>query len=219
MREGCPNYEVVVFQPRTFHTSHLGSAAYCYYLIYPFCAPFFFSRFLDFSFSPLSYLLPIFSRSYFNTSEFSSPPHLISCCEAPITLMSPAARHQAASTASTCAQSRVPTLDAVTVLVRYPLWIPQLASRSLSTHRGLACLRPSAYLFYCLVLPEFSSESWHRPVFVSLSCAFSKKVKRPMCVHSLKVARPGPHHPLLDHSGAVHNTWLPPPLPGLLPSL
>ena len=102
VHEGCPNYEVVLFQPRTFPTLHLVSAAYCYSLIYSFCPTFFFSCFLDFFF-PLSYLFPICSRSYFNTSEFSTPPHLIFCCESPTMLMLPAARYQTVSTACPCA--------------------------------------------------------------------------------------------------------------------
>ena len=37
IREVCPNYELVEFQPRTFTTPYLGSVAYCYvaYLLYP----------------------------------------------------------------------------------------------------------------------------------------------------------------------------------------
>ena len=94
--------------------------------------------FLDCSFPPLSYLLPIRSHSSFNPSEFSPPPHLIFCCEAPTTLMSPAARHHTASTSCTCALHRMPTPDSDRVLVRYPLWRPQPAPRSILTHEGFS---------------------------------------------------------------------------------
>ena len=85
MREGCPNYEVMVFQPRTFPTPYLGSVSYCYYLIYPFRPTFFFSRFLDHYFPSLSYLLPICSCYSLKPSKFPPAPFLLSRCEAPST--------------------------------------------------------------------------------------------------------------------------------------
>ena len=35
VREVCPNFEVVGFQPRTLNTPDLGSFAYSYFLLYP----------------------------------------------------------------------------------------------------------------------------------------------------------------------------------------
>ena len=94
VHEDCPNYEVVVFQPRTLPTTHLGSVAYCYSLIYPFRPTFFFSSFTDRSFPPIYYLFPIRSRSSLKPSQFSPAPHLLYRCEAPPTWTSsaPAAR-------------------------------------------------------------------------------------------------------------------------------
>ena len=88
--EGCPNYEGVLFQPRTFPTPHLGSVAYCYSFIYPFLPTLFFSRFLECSFPPLSYLPPISSLSSLKPYQLSTAPHFLFGCEAPPTWTSPA---------------------------------------------------------------------------------------------------------------------------------
>ena len=60
---------VLVFQPRTLTTLHLGSVAIVT-LLSRSSPHLFFYRFLDHSFPPLSYLLPIRSRSSLKPSQF-----------------------------------------------------------------------------------------------------------------------------------------------------
>ena len=55
----------------------LGSVTYCCNLIYPFLTPFFFSRFMDRLFPPISYLLPIYSCSSSKPYPILPTTHLL----------------------------------------------------------------------------------------------------------------------------------------------
>ena len=74
---------MVEFQPQRLTTTDLGSVAYCYSLIYPFRPNSSFSCFLDCSFTPLSYLIPIHSRPSLKTPKIH-----------PLPTSSPGAKHR-----------------------------------------------------------------------------------------------------------------------------
>ena len=112
------------------------------------------------------------------------------------------------SAARPCAPRLIPASDAITMPVRIPIYRPRPAPRSLLSPVGFAQRRPSASLCPCLVLPNFSSDSWHCPILVSMSGGFFRKGKRPRRLHSLSVVCPGPRPPLLDHASAIQD---PPP--------
>ena len=131
IHEGFPNYEVVVFQPRTFPPPH--SVAYDYSLIYPLPHRFLF----------------LFYGSLFSLS-FLTPPHtqpllfealLISTCSQHTFLVQSAAHldvacRSPASSACPFAPRRVPVSADVPVPIRFPLFRPWYAPRSLSDSGG-----------------------------------------------------------------------------------
>ena len=123
---------MVEFQPWTLTTPDLGSVAYCYSLVYPFRPTFLFSCFMDLSFLPLFYLLPVCSLSTLNPSQFLTPTHLLPWCRAPPSWTSPA------STACTCAPLRVSAYAVVPIPVCSPIFRPRPALMSLSAPGGFA---------------------------------------------------------------------------------
>ena len=168
VREVCPNYYVVEFRPRTLTTMDLLSVACCYSLIQPF-RPFFLSLFLNNPFPPLYYLLLIRSRSSLKPSLFSPAPHLLSQLKAPPTWTSPAP--------AACQPPPLMPMPHAACLSLLPfLYLFSLPFASLGLYPGPCCpmgvspvVFPSTSLCPCPVLPEFFSESWHRPVLVSVS--------------------------------------------------
>ena len=74
VREVCPNYDVVVFQPRTLTTPHLGSRRLKLNINIALLPHIFLLSFMDHLFPTLSYRLPIHSRSLSKPSRFTCPP-------------------------------------------------------------------------------------------------------------------------------------------------
>ena len=181
------------------YIDHYGSRLRCFLLIFSlYLTP---HRFLiPFSgsfFPPLSYLLPIRSRSSLKPSQFSPVPHLLSRCKAPPTWMlpAPATRHPSPLFRVPC----VAWLHLLPFLCQFdpPFVAVGLHSGPCRPLGGLPIAGPSASPCTCLVLPKLSSKSCHHPVLVSVSGGFLRKGERPRHLHSLAVARPGPRLPLI----------------------
>ena len=166
VRDLCPNYEVVIFQPRTVTPPHIGSRLlflhsnlalpYHLFLLLP----------LDFSFPPLFYRLPIHSRSFLKLSRITrSPPPLMVQSAAHLG----AARTCHPPPASTRRLSLQPALCAC-IWLRFPFgWALPFATLGLHPGPnqplgGSPVSITSTPLCPCLALPKFSSESWHLPV-------------------------------------------------------
>ena len=115
----------------------------------------FFSHFMDHSFHPLLYLLPIHRRYSFSPSKLSPDPHLLSCCEVSTTWTLPTACLPPAFTTCPCALRFVPMSGDVPVVVRSPNYRPWPAPRSLSTPGGYPFVVP---LHLCV--PALSSPSF-----------------------------------------------------------
>ena len=150
-------------KPQTLTTPYLGSVDYCYSLVYPFCPAFFFSRFLDRYFTPLSYLLPLRICSSLKPFQFSPAPHLLSRCEFPPTWMSPAP----------AARQPPPLIPVPSVVCLHLLpllcrFVPPFSALGLYPGPcwplgGSPDVGTSVSLCLCLILTELSYESWHRP--------------------------------------------------------
>ena len=74
MHEVCPNHDVVVFQPRTLTTTHLGSRRLSLQYNLSLLSHLFSYTVSGSSFLPISYHFPIRSRSLSNTSSFTCSP-------------------------------------------------------------------------------------------------------------------------------------------------
>ena len=132
---------------------------------------------MDCSFPPLSYLPPIRSHSYLIPSQFSPAPHLLSRCKALPTWTSPA---------PTACQPP-PLVPAPRAACLFLLSLPYQFSphfAALGLHPDLCCplggspvMGPFEYLCPCLVLPDFSSESWHCPVWCPCRVVFREKAR------------------------------------------
>ena len=155
---------MVEFQPCTLTTLDLGPVAYCYSLVYPFRPTIFFSHFIDRSFPPLSYLLPIRSRSYLKPTKFSTAPHLLSRRKAPPPgiLTASAARQPLPLIPAPC----VACLHLLPFPCRFdpPFAALNLHPGTCKPPGGSSVADPSVSMYPCLVLPSFSSKYWHRPV-------------------------------------------------------
>ena len=143
-------------------------------------------------FPPISYLLPIRSRSSLKPSQFSPVPSLLSRCKAPPTwtLPAPATRQTLPLVPVSC----VMCLHLLPFPCQFdpPFAAVGLHPGSCRPLGGLPVVCPSTSPCPCLVLPKLSSKSWHCPVLVSVSGGFSRKGERPRHFHSQEVARPGP---------------------------
>ena len=123
--EGCPNYEVVVFQPCTFPTWHLGFVVYCQYFIYLSARTFYYPVvwIVLLSFCLTSY--PSVAIPVWNPLNFTRSPHIL-----PVQ----SASHMDADVARTrrppvyaacnCAPLCVPVYVSITVLVCFSLCRP-----------------------------------------------------------------------------------------------
>ena len=127
------------------------------------CPTFFFSRCLDRSFPPLSYLLHIRIHYSLKTSQILPAPHLLSRSP-PLPVQSSirldvdvaCTCHPPASAAHTCALRRVPASAAVPMPVCSTLCRPRPSPRSLSAPGGV--LPPRFPL--CLCVPALFSLSY-----------------------------------------------------------
>ena len=162
-----PNYEVVLFQPQTLNPPHLGSCRLTLHFNLALPPHRFLLSFLDHSFLPCYYRLPIRSRSSSKTSRFTrfrSPLQVWSASHIGISLT----RHPPASAARPCAPRCVPASSAVPVPVQYPLCRPRPAPSSLSssggfTHRRSLCVSVSLpHPPWVLLLITASSGPWYR---------------------------------------------------------
>ena len=166
VREVCPNYEVVVFQPQIVTPLHLRSVAYhCTFKLG--LPP---HLFLLFSESFFSLLLPTTSPSI--AIHWWSP-----LCFHPLPTSSlglkrcllvhhphppPASIRRSSLRPAPCALCLC--LYLFPFMVRSPLFRPWPALRSLSSPGCFACRIAFRASIPWLALPELSSESWHRPV-------------------------------------------------------
>ena len=150
---------------------------------------------MDRSFPLLSYHPPHPQPFLFGSILFTPNPHLLSRLKAPPTWNLPAT-----STLQTTPFVPAPCAACLCLLPFPCRFAPPFASIDLYPGNcqplgGLLVAGPSASLCPCLVLPEFSSESWHSLVLVFLSGGFSRKVKIPGRLQSPAVACPGPLSP------------------------
>ena len=224
VHEVCPNYDVVMFQPRTETPPHLGSVASVTNLIQPSCP----TCFYHFSGSSFSLLYPI---SHLSAAVHRRSPLSVCCTRSPPSLPEQSTthldaartRHLPDSADSICVQRRVTVYDAITrdcSAPPPPPPLPPLACTQVHViPRGVCPLRfPTSPLFPHLVLPECSSESLHLPV-LSLSAGWifaqGREARAPPLPGSCS---PWPSlPPLLGHSGAIEATPPPPPVV-LIPS-
>ena len=166
--EVCPDYEVVVFQPRTVISPHLGSRRLTVHFILTLLLHLFLLSFLDHLFPPLSYLLPIRSRLSSRSSRFTLSPSLLplrSAAHLGAALTRhppPATCHPPLLVPAPCTACLCLPLFPVTVC--YPLFCHWLTPRSLSAPGGFARHRPLHASMSLPCPPKFSSEYWHRPV-------------------------------------------------------
>ena len=137
VREVCPNYEVVVFRPRTVTPPQLGSVEIVTLKLS--LPPHLFLLFVwVFLLSPHSYCSPICSRSSSNSSLVCtrSPPPLPERSAAHLDVN--CTRHPPASAACLCALHHVPVSATVTVTVRSPILCPWPTHRSMLAPGGIS---------------------------------------------------------------------------------
>ena len=145
VHEVCPNYKVVVFQPWTLNTPHLGSCRLTLHFNLALLPHLSLLFFLEHLFPPFPYRLHIRSMSLSNTSCFTCPPQ-------PLLVQSAAClgvaliRHPPASSACPCALRSVPTYAAFPVSVRSLLCLPHPEPRYLSSPGVLPITGPYASL-------------------------------------------------------------------------
>ena len=123
VHEICTNDEVVVFQPWTLNPPHLGSSRLTLYFNLALPPHLFLLSFLNHSFLPLSYRLPIRSRSSSKPYCFNgSPPPLLmrNASHLGVTLT----RHPPASAAHPCAPRRMPASSAISCDDALPPFLP-----------------------------------------------------------------------------------------------
>ena len=148
MREVCPNYEVVVLQPQTLTTLHLGYCRLTLHFNISVPPHILLLSFMEHSFPSCSYRLTI-------RSLLLSKPYPLSRYPPPLPVQSSyhlgvaLTRHPPASAARLCAPRRVPAYAVVPSLVCSPLFLHRPATKFLSAPGGVAhsrSLRVSIYL-------------------------------------------------------------------------
>ena len=119
VREVCPNYEGVVYQPHTLTTTHIGSRRLTLNSNLSLLPNLFPLYFLDCSFPPLLHCLPIRRHSYPKPSRFTHSPPLLQVQSSAYLGVS-LTRHLSAPAARPCTLLRVPASTIVSLAGALP---------------------------------------------------------------------------------------------------